>query len=132
MNGGSRPQARGRDVRARKASGLALLAMLAACYAGCGQHLPRRMSDYPSSAPPAASRLPPGRRVLLESGCLACHRVGREGNRGPGPALTHVAARLPPRQIAGVLRNPTSPMPSFRHLPRAEFRALVRYLATLR
>lgn len=73
-----------------------------------------------------------GRTVATQSGCLACHRIGEGGNRGPGPELTHVAERLPPQAIARSLEVPVESMPSFEHLPRAKFRALVVFLSLLR
>ena len=54
-----------------------------------------------------------GELVVGESGCLACHEIGDNGNNGPGPRLTHIGAILRPAAIASTLRNPTAPMPSF-------------------
>jgi mono/diheme cytochrome c family protein len=73
-----------------------------------------------------------GRTVLAESGCLACHRIGGVGNRGPGPSLAHVGTRLTPRQLERALRSPRAPMPSFKRLPAAKLHALVRFLSLLR
>jgi mono/diheme cytochrome c family protein len=73
-----------------------------------------------------------GRAVAAQSGCLACHRIGEYGNEGPGPDLTHIASRLPAQAIARTLVRPTAPMPSFRHLPKAKFNALVEFLSLLR
>lgn len=72
-----------------------------------------------------------GRRVAAQSGCLACHRIGEYGNSGPGPDLTHVGSKLTGTQIARALLNPKEPMPSFRHLPKAKFNALVEFLSLL-
>jgi cytochrome c551/c552 len=72
-----------------------------------------------------------GRAVAAQSGCLACHRIGEYGNEGPGPDLTHIASRLPSQAIARTLVKPTAPMPSFRHLPKAKFNALVEFLSLL-
>jgi hypothetical protein len=72
-----------------------------------------------------------GRAVAVQSGCLACHRIGEYGNSGPGPDLTHIASRLPSQAIARTLVRPTAPMPSFRHLPKAKFNALVEFLSLL-
>jgi menaquinol-cytochrome c reductase cytochrome b/c subunit len=72
-----------------------------------------------------------GAIVVGESGCLACHTIGESGNNGPGPPLTHIGSILRPGAIADTLRNPTAPMPSFKHLPPAKFDALVGYLAEL-
>jgi hypothetical protein len=73
-----------------------------------------------------------GRLAVAQSGCLACHRLGESGNRGPGPNLTHIGAKLLPGQIARALVNPRAPMPSFRNLPARKFEDIVRYLAALR
>ena len=51
------------------------------------------------------------------AGCEGCHRIGDNGNRGPGPALTHIGGRLPQEAIARTPVNPTAPMPSFRDAP---------------
>ncbi|HTU77899.1 MAG TPA: c-type cytochrome [Solirubrobacteraceae bacterium] len=72
-----------------------------------------------------------GRLVVAQSGCLACHRIGDSGNRGPGPNLTHVGSKLSEREIAHALADPRAPMPSFRHLPAQKFHEIVRFLALL-
>ncbi len=38
-----------------------------------------------------------GKEVVAGSGCLACHKLGENGNNGPGPELTHIAAADPAR-----------------------------------
>jgi menaquinol-cytochrome c reductase cytochrome b/c subunit len=73
-----------------------------------------------------------GRAVVEQSGCLGCHRIGSQGPSEPGPDLTHVGSMLRRRNIERVLIDAEPPMPSFRHLPPAKFRALVRFLALLR
>jgi ubiquinol-cytochrome c reductase cytochrome b subunit/menaquinol-cytochrome c reductase cytochrome b/c subunit len=73
-----------------------------------------------------------GKLVAAQSGCLACHQIGENGNNGPGPKLTKIGARLPREAIARTLQNPTSPMPSFRNLPRDKFNALVDFLSQLK
>lgn len=73
-----------------------------------------------------------GARVTAQSGCLACHKIGSLGNRGPGPNLTHVGERLDMHQIEDALISPREPMPSFNHLPRNKLHALVRFLTLLR
>ncbi len=72
-----------------------------------------------------------GKLVAAQSGCLACHKFGENGNSGPGPDLTTIGARLPKQAIARTLTNPTSPMPSYKDLPPAKFRNLVNFLASL-
>ena len=65
-------------------------------------------------------------------GCLACHKLGENGNNGPGPELTHIGSRIPRLGIARTLVNPTAPMPSFRHLPPKKFEAAVEFLSQLK
>jgi menaquinol-cytochrome c reductase cytochrome b/c subunit len=73
-----------------------------------------------------------GKLVAAQSGCLACHKFGENGNDGPGPQLTKIASRLPKQAIARTLINPTSPMPSFKNLPPQKFNDLVAFLAQLK
>jgi menaquinol-cytochrome c reductase cytochrome b/c subunit len=73
-----------------------------------------------------------GKAVVAQSGCLACHKIGDNGNNGPGPELTHIGARLPAQGIARTLVNPTAPMPSFKNLPAQKFNAVVAFLAQLK
>ena len=76
-----------------------------------------------------------GKLVAAQSGCLACHKIGHNGNDGPGPELTDVGGRLPKEAIARTLENPTSPMPSYASLQRdkpQQFNALVEFLSNLR
>jgi hypothetical protein len=70
--------------------------------------------------------------VAAQSGCLACHKFGDNGNDGPGPPLTKIASRLPRQALARTLVNPTSPMPSFKGLPPDKFNALVAFLSQLK
>jgi menaquinol-cytochrome c reductase cytochrome b/c subunit len=73
-----------------------------------------------------------GRKVVAQSGCLACHKLGDNGNAGPGPPLTNIAARIPRQAIARTLVNPTAPMPSFKNLPAKKFEAIVNFLSQLK
>jgi ubiquinol-cytochrome c reductase cytochrome b subunit/menaquinol-cytochrome c reductase cytochrome b/c subunit len=103
--------------------------------AGCGgqEIQPAEIHFLRQGEAPRKADIPPGAggQIVLQSGCLACHRVGGEGNDGPGPALTDVGARLTKRQIRRALRAPTAPMPSYRDLPRAALDELVGYLSGL-
>jgi ubiquinol-cytochrome c reductase cytochrome b subunit/menaquinol-cytochrome c reductase cytochrome b/c subunit len=77
----------------------------------------------------------PGKLVAAESGCQGCHKIGENGNNGPGPPLTHIGARLPRNAIARTLINPTAPMPSFAALQKSDpkkFNQLVDFLAQLK
>jgi menaquinol-cytochrome c reductase cytochrome b/c subunit len=76
-----------------------------------------------------------GKQVVAQSGCLACHKIGENGNGGPGPNLTHIADRLPKQAIARTLVNPTAPMPSFSKLQQTQpqkFQAMVTFLGQLK
>jgi mono/diheme cytochrome c family protein len=72
-----------------------------------------------------------GRTVTAQSGCLACHRIAGQGHTSPGPDLTYVGSMLSPRNIERSIISPTEPMPSFKHLPEAKFKALVVFLSLL-
>ncbi len=98
-------------------------------------------------AEPAGDVLQRGRRVFLETGCVACHAVRGVSNPPPGlaPDLTHVGSR--PSIGAGLLTNtpgnlaawiasaqslkPGSKMPSFHNLDGESLTALAAYLASL-
>jgi len=95
----------------------------------------------PCAAPPAVALAPgaspqavdqAGRTLAARTGCLACHRIGVNGNAGPGENLTHIGSRLSRRQIETVLVDPTQPMPSFKNLPPAQLDAPVAFLTRLR
>jgi menaquinol-cytochrome c reductase cytochrome b/c subunit len=76
-----------------------------------------------------------GKLVAAASGCQGCHKIGENGNAGPGPDLTHIGARLPRQAIARTLVNPTAPMPSYATLREKnpqQFNALVDFLSSLR
>jgi mono/diheme cytochrome c family protein len=73
-----------------------------------------------------------GKLVAAQSGCLACHKIGENGNDGPGPELTEIGNVLPMAAIERTLENPTPPMPSYRELPDEKKQALVEFLAQLK
>ena len=73
-----------------------------------------------------------GKLVVAQTGCLACHKIGDNGNSGPGPELTHIGSRLPRLGIARTLVNPTAPMPSFKNLPPKKFDAAIFFLSELK
>jgi menaquinol-cytochrome c reductase cytochrome b/c subunit len=73
-----------------------------------------------------------GRQVVAQSGCLACHKIGHNGNTGPGPDLTEIGGRLPRQAIARTLVNPTAPMPAYNELGDEQRDNLVEFLAQLK
>jgi menaquinol-cytochrome c reductase cytochrome b/c subunit len=93
---------------------------------------PARIS---AQGPKVLAQYEKGKLVVGQSGCLACHKIGENGNDGPGPNLTDIAARLPAQAISRTLINPTAPMPSFAGLQKSspdKFNALVAFLGQLR
>ena len=79
-----------------------------------------------------AAQYEPGKLAVAQSGCLACHKIGENGNSGPGPDLTKIGDKLPRAAILRTLENPTAPMPSFAGLPEEKKTAMVDFLAQLR
>src|ERR671915_1610079 len=79
-----------------------------------------------------AAQYEEGKLITAQSGCLACHKIGHNGNDGPGPDLTNIAEKLPRAAILRTLENPTAPMPSFAGLPEEKKTAMVDFLSQLR
>jgi menaquinol-cytochrome c reductase cytochrome b/c subunit len=104
---------------------LTIAAMAYLTYIGASAGSPNEISLK------VAKQYEPGKLVMAQSGCLACHKVGENGNDGPGPHLTEIADRLPKAAIRRTLENPTAPMPSYRALPENKKAALVDFLAQL-
>jgi cytochrome c5 len=83
----------------------------------------------------AVSQFYLGRSVVSQAACEACHKIGDNGNDGPGPELTQIGSRLPAQAIARTLVNPTQPMPSYGGkggLPPKQFSAVVAFLSDLK
>ncbi len=119
------------------AAGLATIAAMAyLTYGGANTGSPNTVAMPPPSGLSAAQQATfrAGEIVVGESGCLACHVIGDNGNNGPGPPLTHIGKTLRPGGIAATLRNPTAPMPSFKSLALQspqKFQNLVNFLSML-
>jgi menaquinol-cytochrome c reductase cytochrome b/c subunit len=76
-----------------------------------------------------------GAQAVAASGCLGCHKIGENGNAGPGPPLTKIGSRLGRQAIARTLLNPTPPMPPFTALHKQnpqKFNELVTFLSSLK
>jgi ubiquinol-cytochrome c reductase cytochrome b subunit/menaquinol-cytochrome c reductase cytochrome b/c subunit len=118
-------------------AGLAtIFAMAYLTYSGANTGSPNSVDMKPPANLSAAQKqtFRAGEVVVGQSGCLACHVIGDNGNNGPGPPLTHIGATLRPAAIASTLRNPTAPMPSFQSLAQQDpqkFNNLVNFLAEL-
>ena len=91
-------------------------------YTGANTGSPNSVDLRPPAGLTASERVTfnAGKLVVGQSGCLACHVIGDNGNNGPGPPLTHIGSKLPPGGIASTLRNPTAPMPSFKSLAQQD------------
>jgi menaquinol-cytochrome c reductase cytochrome b/c subunit len=116
------------------AAGITTIAAMAyLTYTGANTGSPNSVDMKPPANLNAAQRqvFLAGSEVVGQSGCLACHVIGSNGNNGPGPNLTHIGSLLEPQAIASTLRNPTPPMPSFSNLPRQKFTVLVGFLSEL-
>jgi menaquinol-cytochrome c reductase cytochrome b/c subunit len=72
-----------------------------------------------------------GKEVAAQSGCLACHIFGDNGNDGPGPELTHIGERIPRAAIVRSLEIGPGIMPSYRDLPPDKLNAVADFLASL-
>jgi menaquinol-cytochrome c reductase cytochrome b/c subunit len=119
------------------AAGLAtILAIAYLTYEGAAAGSPNTVDMKPPANLTAAQiqTFNAGKLVVGQSGCLACHVIGENGNNGPGPPLTKIGDKLRPAAIASTLINPTAPMPSFKSLSQQspqKFNNLVNFLAEL-
>jgi menaquinol-cytochrome c reductase cytochrome b/c subunit len=116
------------------AAGITTIAAMAyLTYTGANTGSPNSVDLKPPSSLTAQQKqtFAAGALVVGQSGCLACHVIGSNGNSGPGPNLTHIGSLLPMGAIASTLRNPTAPMPSFKNLPPEKFQNLVGFLSEL-
>jgi len=78
-----------------------------------------------------APRYEAGKQVVADAGCLACHKLGENGNNGPGPELTHIGQTVPRAAILRSVEIGVGIMPSFRELPQKELEELADFLASL-
>jgi menaquinol-cytochrome c reductase cytochrome b/c subunit len=78
-----------------------------------------------------SKRYEPGKLVVAQSGCLACHKLGENGNNGPGPELTHIAQKIPRAAIVRSVQIGPGIMPSYRDLPPRKQNQLADFLASL-
>jgi ubiquinol-cytochrome c reductase cytochrome b subunit/menaquinol-cytochrome c reductase cytochrome b/c subunit len=77
------------------------------------------------------ARYEAGKEVVAGYGCLACHKLGENGNNGPGPELTHIAQRIPRAAIIRSVEIGPGIMPSFRDLPPKKIEELADFLSSL-
>ena len=74
-----------------------------------------------------APRYEAGKEIVAGSGCLACHKLGENGNNGPGPELTHIGSRVPRAAIIRSVEIGPGIMPSFRDLPQKKIERARRF-----
>ena len=105
---------------------LTIISMAFLTYLGASAGSPTEIDSIEISAEHQA-----GAEVAAQSGCLACHKFGENGNDGPGPELTEIGSTLPRAAIARTLINPSGIMPPYADLPEEKFDSLVDFLASL-
>jgi quinol---cytochrome c reductase cytochrome c subunit, bacillus type len=106
---------------------LTIIAMAYLTFLGASAGSPNEIDK-----PVASQQLEAGKEVAAQSGCGACHKIGENGNNGPGPELTEIGNRLPRAAIARSLEVGPGIMPSYSGLPQEKLDALTEYLASLR
>jgi hypothetical protein len=111
---------------ATTAAVLTIIAMAFLTYLGASAGSPTEIDSIE-----VASEYQDGADVAAQSGCLACHKFGENGNDGPGPELTDIGSKLPRAAIARTLVNPSGIMPPYADLPEEKFDSLVNFLASL-
>ena len=78
-----------------------------------------------------AERYEPGKLIVAQSGCLACHQIGENGNHGPGPDLTHIGAKVPRDAIIRSVQIGPGIMPPYADMPPEKLNQLADFLASL-
>jgi mono/diheme cytochrome c family protein len=72
-----------------------------------------------------------GKQVTASQGCLGCHKLGENGNDGPGPELTEIGAQIPREAIARSLEVGPGIMPAYAELSPQQQDDLTSFLASL-
>jgi quinol-cytochrome oxidoreductase complex cytochrome b subunit len=73
-----------------------------------------------------------GKLVVAQSACLACHKIGDNGNGALGPDLTEVGARIPRNAILRSLKVGPGIMPSFENLGQKKLNEVADFLSYLK
>ena len=111
---------------------LAAGALVAGCGGTSDETPPAGSTALPGTGTPTKLAGGAGAETLAAAGCFACHRVGEDGNDGPGADLTHVGSQLSPSEIRKVIVDGATGMPSFAGLPADKLDQIVDYLSGLR
>ena len=92
-----------------------------------------RAPERPPSLPSGASaRAAEGRKLVIATGCLACHQIGGKGASKPGSNLDGIGSRRSADELRQALVTPRAQMPSYDVLSDGKLSQLVAYLAALR
>jgi len=111
---------------ATTAAFLTIIAMAYLTYLGATAGSPTEIDSIE-----VAEEYQSGADVAAQSGCLACHKFGENGNDGPGPELTEIGEKLPREAIARSLEVGPGQMPSYATLDQQKFDDLTAFLASL-
>lgn len=96
---------------------------------------PARLVAQAKASPEGAKNMEmfqAGKELVAQSGCGGCHKIGENGNDGPGPPMTEIGDKLKADAIRQTLINPTSPMPSFKNLGPEKLNEMSVFLANLK
>ncbi|HJS94223.1 MAG TPA: c-type cytochrome [Solirubrobacteraceae bacterium] len=74
----------------------------------------------------------PGKLVVGQSACLACHKIADSGNGTLAPNLTHIGSRIPREAILRSLKAGPSIMPSFKSLGQKKLNEVADFLSYLK
>jgi menaquinol-cytochrome c reductase cytochrome b/c subunit len=111
---------------AMTALALTIVTMAYLTYEGASAGPP---TDVEMDVPP---QYEPGKLVVAQSACLACHKIGESGNGTLAPDLTHVGSRIPREAILRSLKAGPGIMPSFRSLGEEKLNEVADFLAYLK
>ncbi len=78
-----------------------------------------------------AKQYEPGKELVAQSGCLACHKIGENGNNGPGPELTHIGSRVPRAAIIRSVQIGPGEMPEFKDFTPKQLAQIGDFLSSL-
>ena len=90
---------------------------------------PERPPPLPSGASGQAAE---GRKLVIATGCLACHQIGGKGASEPGNNLDGIGSRRSHDELRQALVTPRAQMPSYDVLTDGKLAQLVAYLSSLR
>jgi mono/diheme cytochrome c family protein len=91
----------------------------------------RAPAQPPGLGAGASGRAVEGRKLVIATGCLACHQIGGKGASRPGQNLDGVGARRSDAELRQALVSPPSRMPSYEVLSDGKLDQIVAYLSSL-